>query len=97
MARKHKKQSAPPTGNRHPKSTAPRNDPAKQAAARAVQVAVGQLNSSDVHGAVRTIAKGLQAVPDHPDLLHLGGQAALYLGDLQKGKELIRRAIKIAP
>ncbi len=47
--------------------------------------------------AANTIEQGLRSAPNHPDLLHLGGQVALYAGDAARGKELIRQAIKFAP
>jgi len=75
----------------------PAAGPDQEAAARAVASAAAQLNHGDVQGAASTIEQGLRNAPEHPDLLHLGGQAALYLGDIPRGKEMIRRAIKIAP
>lgn len=64
---------------------------------QAAQAAAEQLNRGDVRGASMTIEQGLRNSPNHPDLLHLGGQAALYQGDVSRGRELIRRAIKVAP
>lgn len=96
MARKQKKTS-PPVAKKGPTSVAPMNDPQREMAARAAAVAVTQLNQGDVRAAVDTIEQGLRADPTHPDLLHLGGQVALYSGDANRGKELIRQAIKSAP
>jgi tetratricopeptide (TPR) repeat protein len=50
-----------------------------------------------VQAAANTIEQGLRSAPNHPDLLHLGGQVALYAGDAARGKKMIRQAIKLAP
>jgi len=95
MARKRNKPG--PTPKRQQTGRAPLPDADRAAATPAVGIAVDQLNRGDVQGAAATIEQGLRAAPGHPDLLHLGGQAALYLGDIARGKEMIRHAIKIAP
>ena len=96
MARKHKKTS-PPAAKSGRAPVAPRNDPQQQAASRAAAAAAAQLNQGDVNAAANTIEQGLRSAPNHPDLLHLGGQVALYAGDTVRGKELVRQAIKLAP
>ena len=96
MARKHKKTS-PPTSKSGPAPVAPATNPQQGAAARAAATAAAQLNRGDVTAAANTIEQGLRSVPKHPDLLHLGGQVALYAGDAARGKELIRQAIKFEP
>ncbi len=95
MARKPGKASAAPRRARSGGVSVVGAD--QQAAMAAVRRAADQLNRGEVEGAAATVQQGLRSSPKHPDLLHLGGQAALYLGDIPRGKEMIRRAIKIAP
>ena len=96
MARKHSK-TAPPRAKDGRPVVASGNDPRQETASRAAAAAAAQLNRGDLNGAADTIEQGLRSAPNHPDLLHLGGQVALYAGDAARGKELIRQAIKLAP
>lgn len=97
MARKHKKSAIPPSSKQAPKTRPAEKNLAHEKGMHAARAAVEQLNRGDLNAAAMTIEQGLRSDPDNPDLLHLGGQVALYLGDTTKGKELIRRAIKLAP
>lgn len=89
------KPSSPQTGARSPSASG--SSETKQRAMQAAQQAVGFLNRGDLQNAVKVIDHGLQLDPKNPDLLHLGGQAALYADDIDRGIELIRGAIKLAP
>jgi len=96
MAKKHSK-TAPPRAKDGRPFVASGNDPRQETASRAAAAAAAQLNRGDLNGAANTIEQGLRSAPNHPDLLHLGGQVALYAGDAARGKEMIRQAIKLAP
>jgi len=96
MARK-KKKTAPPAAKNGRTPAAPSINSQQESGARAAAAAVAQLNQGDLRAAANTIEQGLHAAPSHPDLLHLGGQIALHVGDAVRGKELIRQAIRFAP
>lgn len=96
MARRRTSKPPLPAQRQGP-AGATRPDARQEAVAATIRAAVDQLNRGDLRAAMVTLEQGLRIAPDHPDLLHLAGQAALYAGDSAKGKELIQRAIKIAP
>lgn len=70
---------------------------AQQAAQQIAGQAAALLNRRDLAGASAAIERGLRLDPKNPDLLHLGGQVALYAGDVERGTRLIRGAIELAP
>ncbi len=64
---------------------------------QAIQAAAAQIDQGALNAAAATVQQGLRAAPEHPELLHLAGQVAVRMGDPVQGKQLIRRAIKLAP
>ena len=97
MARKHNKPAAPPKPRHNQSVSMPANDPGAQYGMQAARAAVERLQRGDVAGAAGVVEQGLRQAPGNADLWHLGGQAALHLGDVGRGKEMIRRAIDLAP
>ncbi len=97
MGKKQHKKVGKPSSNKGVAKGPAKTSNEKQAAMQAAQQAVALLNAGDLQNAINTIDHGLQLDPKNPDLLHLGGQAALYAGDADRGIQLIKGAIKLAP
>lgn len=65
--------------------------------AQTIGSVVSRLQSGDAGGAGRLLEQGLARFPGNPDLLHLGAQAALAMGNRTAALELAGQAAKRAP
>ena len=65
--------------------------------ADALRYAVGLHQQGSLEGAATVYARILEAVPGHPDALHLLGMARHQMGQSDEGVSLIEQAIEIQP
>lgn len=75
----------------------PNNEPQEVTFDDALQMAVQLHRNNQLEGAVQLYQRLLDAVPGHPDVLHLMGMARHQMGQSDEGVSLIERAIEAEP